>query len=206
MPDPLDTLATALEGSLLVRYLGGFFRDHPDLHMKDMTAEAVGPDRLVKIDGRWVVNFGSDSFLGLDQDPRLHAAVRRGLDRWGTHNGSSRAFSSVQSNVEAERKLAAWLGAECTVIYPSVTLANLGVLPALASRRDAVVVDQYAHHSVQQGVRLAAAGGAKTAVFAHNDLDDLERCLAKVRPYRSAVVAVDGIYSMTGVRPPLAEL
>src|SRR5207248_1555812 len=64
---------------------------------------------------------------------------------------------------------------------------------------------QYAHHSVQQGMKLAAAGGAKTAVFAHNNPADLERCLRKVRPYRVAVVAVDGIYSMTGTQPPLAE-
>ena len=204
MSDPLDLLSTALEGSTLVRYLGGFFRDHPDLHMKDMTLEAVGPDRQVKLDGRWVVNFGSDSFLGLDRDPRVLDAVRRGLERWGSHNGSSRAFASVEANVAAERKLADWLKAESTLIYPSVTLANHGILPALVARHGAIVADQFAHHSVQQGMKWAAAGGAKTAVFAHNDPDDLERCLRKVRPYRVAVVAVDGIYSMIGTRPPLA--
>ena len=117
-----------------------------------------------------MVNFGSDSFLGLDQDPRVQDAVRRGLDRWGTHNGSSRAFASVASNVEAERKLATWLKVESTLIYPSVTLANHGILPALVTRHDALVVDRSAHHSVQEGMKLVRACGAKTETFAHDDL------------------------------------
>jgi 7-keto-8-aminopelargonate synthetase-like enzyme len=206
MEQPLDRLADGLYAGPLVRHLDRLFRDHPDLHMKDMTLEEVGPGRRVKLGGRWVVNFGSDSFLGLDRDPRLHAAVRHGLDRWGTHNGSSRAFSSVASNVEAEEKIAAWLGAEAAVIYPSVTLANLGALPALLTRRDVVVADQYAHHSVQQGVRLATAGGVRAGTFAHDDPADLDRVLRGMRPYRSAVVAVDGVYSMTGRVASLAAL
>ncbi|HEX4609726.1 MAG TPA: aminotransferase class I/II-fold pyridoxal phosphate-dependent enzyme [Urbifossiella sp.] len=206
MQQPLDRLAAGLSAGPLVRHLEGFFRDHPDLHMKDMTVEETGPDRQIKLAGRWVTNFGSDSFLGLDRDPRLHDAVRLGLDRWGTHNGSSRAFSSVESNVEAENKVAAWLGADSALIYPSVTLTNLGALPALLTRQDAVVTDQYAHHSVQQGVKLAKAGGVKTGAFAHNDPADLDRVLRQMRPYRSAVVAVDGVYSMTGTLAALAEL
>lgn len=206
MLQPLDRLAAGLSAGPLVRHLDSLFRDHPDLHMKDMTVEAVGPGRRVKLAGTWVVNFGSDSFLGLDQDHRLHEAVRRGLDRWGTHNGSSRAFSSVESNVEAEDKIAAWLGAESALIYPSVTLANFGALPALLTRQDVVVTDQYAHHSVQQGVKLAKAGGVRTGVFAHEDTADLARLLKAMRPYRNAVVAVDGVYSMTGNVAALAEL
>ena len=205
MAHALDRLANALEASPLVRYLDGIVRGLPDLHMKDRTVEATGPDRLVKMNGRWVVNFGSDSFLGLDRDPRLAEAVRRGLDRWGTHNGSSRAFSSVEANFDAERKLADWMRTESSLIYASVTLANHGILPALVTRRDALVTDQYAHHSVQHGAKLVAAGGGKTATFAHNDPADLERQLNRLRPYRSAVVAVDGLYSMTGTLPRLRE-
>ena len=63
-----------------------------------------------------VINFGSDSFLGLDQDPRVQEALRRGISKWGTHNGASRAFSSVRANIEAEEKLAAWLGTEAALI------------------------------------------------------------------------------------------
>jgi 7-keto-8-aminopelargonate synthetase-like enzyme len=206
MPDLLERVAKSLEDDPVVHYFEAAFQGYPDLLMKDMTLEAVGPDRQAKLNGRWVVNFGSDSFLGLDQDPRIRDAVRRGLDRWGTHNGSSRAFASVAANVEAERKLATWLQCESTLIYPSVTLANQGALPALVTRHDALVVDRNAHHSVHEGMKLVRAGGGKTNTFAHDDLPDLERVLKRLRPYRHAVVAVDGIYSMTGTFPPLAGL
>ena len=206
MADLIARLAESLECDPLVHYFEGAFQDYPDLLMKDMTLEEVGPDRHAKLNGRWVVTFGSDSFLGLDQDPRVWDAVRRGVDRWGTHNGSSRAFSSVASNLEAERKLATWLKSESTLIYPSVTLANHGALPALVTRHDALVVDRNAHHSVHEGMKLARSDGAKTDVFAHDDLSELERVLRRLRPYRHAVVAVDGIYSMTGTLPPLSAL
>jgi len=206
MSNLLNKLADSLEDDVLVRRFEDMFREHRDLFMKNLIVEAVGLDRRVKIAGRWVMNFGSDSFLGLDHDPRVKEAIRRGLDRWGSHNGASRAFASVASCVEAERKLARWLKAESTLIYPSVTLANHGALPALVTRHSALVVGRLAHHSVHQGVKLAHAGGVKTAVFTDDDPADLERALADLRPYRYAVVAVDGISSMIGNRPPLAAL
>jgi 7-keto-8-aminopelargonate synthetase-like enzyme len=135
----------------------------------------------------------------------VREAVERGVRDWGTHNGSSRAFSSVEPNVRAEVKIAAWLGTESAIVYPSVTLANQGALPGLLTRHDVVVADQQAHNSIDEGVRLARARGVRTAKFAHNDPDDLERTLKGLRPYRHAVVAVDGVYSMSGRLPPLAE-
>ena len=139
----------------------------------------MGPGRDMVVKGRRVTNFGSDSFLGLDRDPRVIEAIRRGLDRWGSHNGASRAFASVRSNVEAEEKLAAWLGVEATLIYPSVTLANHGAIPGLVGRKDVVVMDEQAHNSIQEGARLAQAGGARVATFAHNSPEDLEQTLQK---------------------------
>ena len=205
MGEPLDHLADSLYQTNLIRHFHRLFEEFPDLHMKDMTVEEVGPDRRVKILGQWVVNFGSDSFLGLDQDARLRQAVQRGVERWGTHNGTSRAFASVAANVEAEFKLARWMRAESALIFPSVSLANLGALPALVTRRDVLVCDHFAHKSVQQGVKLARANGVRTASFAHDDPDDLERTLRDLRPYRHAVVACDGVYSMSGNLPPLAR-
>jgi 7-keto-8-aminopelargonate synthetase-like enzyme len=206
MADLLDRLAASMKDKPLVRYYMKGFEECPDLLLKDLTIEAIRPDRWVKLKGRWVVNFGSDSFLGLDQDSRVQGAIRRGLERWGTHNGSSRAFSSVASNVDAEARLARWLKTESTLIYPSVTLANHGAIPALVSRHDVLVVDKDAHHSVQEGMMLVRSRRIKTASFAQGDPADLERVLRSLRPYRHAVVAVDGIYSMTGTQPPLAEL
>jgi glycine C-acetyltransferase len=106
MSDLLEHVAASLDQDPIVHYYQTAFHHYPDLLLKDLIVEESGPDRSVKLSGRWVVSFGSDSFLGLDQDPRVKAAIRRGLDRWGSHNGCSRAFSSVASNAEAERKLA----------------------------------------------------------------------------------------------------
>jgi 7-keto-8-aminopelargonate synthetase-like enzyme len=181
------------------------FDDAPDVFMKNLTVEAVGPDRMIRVAGRWACNFGSDSFLGLDQHPAVRHAIERGVREWGTHNGTSRAFSSVSPNIEAEAKIAAWMGAEDAVIYPSVTLANASAIPALATRHDVIVADQHAHNSIEEGMRLAKARGVRIAKFAHNDPEDLERVLRELRPYRHATVAVDGVYSMSGRLPPLAD-
>ena len=87
-----------------------YAKEYPDAHLKDLIVDALGPNREMDVAGGRVINFGSDSFLGLDQDPRVQAAILRGLRHWGAHNGASRAFASVRSNEIAEEKLASWLG------------------------------------------------------------------------------------------------
>ena len=205
MTAPLDRLIGSLGRTGMTRFFRRLFDDYPDLLMKDQTVEAVRPDRTFKLAGKWVANFGSDSFLGLDQDPRVQEAVERGVRDWGTHNGSSRAFSSVEPNARAEQKLAAWMGTEDALIYPSVTLANQGALPGLVTRHDVLVADQFAHNSIDEGLKIAKARGVRTAKFAHNDPADLARILNTLRPYRHAVIAMDGVYSMSGELPPLRE-
>jgi glycine C-acetyltransferase len=158
------------------------------------------------VDGHRVVNFGSDSFLGLDQDPRVQEAIIRGIEKWGTHNGASRAFSCVRANADAEDKLAAWLGTEATLIYASVTLANMGAVPGLVGRQDLLVVDEHAHNSIQEGAKIAKSNGVRVLSFSHCNPVDLQRVFREAGEYRVAVVAIDGVYSMTGALPPLADL
>ncbi len=205
MPAPLDRLIDSLARTGMTRFFRRMFDDYPDLLMKDQRVDEVGPDRAIKLGDRWVTNFGSDSFLGLDQDARVKAAVERGVRAWGTHNGGSRAFSSVEPNVRAEQKIARWMGTEAALIYPSVTLTNTSALPGLATRQDVIVADQYAHNSIDEGLKIAKARGVRTAKFAHNDPAALDEALRGLQPYRHAVVAVDGVYSMSGQLPPLAE-
>jgi 7-keto-8-aminopelargonate synthetase-like enzyme len=189
----------------MTRFFRRLFDDFPDLLMKDQTVDEIGSDRAIRLGGRWVTNFGSDSFLGLDQDPRVKGAVERGVRAWGSHNGGSRAFSSIEPNVRAERKIAHWMGTEAALIYPSVTLANTGALPGLVTRHDVLVADQFAHNSIDEGAKLAKARGVRTAKFAHNDPAALDEALRALKPYRHAVIAVDGVYSMSGQLPPLVE-
>src|SRR6185436_9771881 len=103
-------------------------------------------------------------------------------------------------------KIAAWLGTEAALIYPSVTLANMGAIPGLVSRRDLLVVDEHAHNSMHEGAKIAKANGTPLESFSHCDPADLQRVLSIAGDYRVGLVAIDGVYSMTGALPPLAEL
>jgi glycine C-acetyltransferase len=203
---PMQKLAKVLRQNGLIRFIEHYGELFPQSHLKDLVVDEIGPHRTIQVNGRTVVNFGSDSFLGLDQDHRVQEALIRGTKKWGTHNGASRAFASVRANAEAEDKLARWLGTEAALIYPSVTLANVGAIPGLVGRHDLLVVDEHAHNSIQEGAKIARANGVRVVNFSHCDPADLERVLRAAQPYRVAVVAIDGVYSMTGALPPLAAL
>lgn len=202
----MQQLLRVMRQSSLIRFFEHFAQMFPDAHLKDLTVDEILPDRRMLVEGRVVTNFGSDSFLGLDQDPRVLDAIRRGLERWGSHNGASRAFSSVQSNIEAEEKIAAWLRTEASVIFPSVTLANLGAIPGLVGKPDLLVIDEQGHNSIQEGAKIARANGTRVLSFGHCDPQALDKVLREAAPYRIGVVAIDGVYSMSGEIPPLAEL
>src|SRR5207248_1479353 len=156
--------------------------------------------------GHKLVNFGFDSFLGLDQDPRVKAALNRGAKRWGTQFGASRAFASCGVEVELEQKIARWMGTEAAVIFPSVTLTSVGALPGLVGPQDIILIDEYAHNSIQEGTRIAKANGSRVIPFKHNDAAALEEALVAAKPYRCAVIAIDGVYSMSGSIAAMREL
>ena len=105
-----------------------------------------------------------------------------------------------------EAKIAAWMGTEAALIFPSVTLANYGALPALVEPQDLIVVDEFAHNSIVEGTKAAQANGVRVVSFAHNSAAALERVLTESRPYRTAVVAIDGVYSMSGAIAAMKEL
>src|SRR6266567_367016 len=191
---PMQNLAQAIRQHGLVRFVEHYAREYPDAHLKDLVVDHLGPHREMDVQGKRVINFGSDSFLGLDQDPRVQAAIVSGLTRWGTHNGASRAFASVRSNEVAEEKLARWLGTEAALIYPSVTLANMGAIPGLVGRQDLLVVDEQAHNSIQEGAKIAKANGVRLASFSHCNPVALAQVLQAQQPYRIALVAIDGVY------------
>lgn len=174
------------------------------VHLKDGVIDWMH-DRRIGMCGHEAVNFGSDSFLGFDQDARVQAAIVEGMQEWGTHNGSSRAFGNIALCEEAERRLARWMGVEDTLIYPSVTLANIGLLPALAGKSDLLVLDRKSHDSLHQAARIAESTGAKVVILDPCNGDSLRKTLA-AEDYEGCVVVVDGIYSMTGDMPPLREL
>src|SRR5438105_13778878 len=181
---PMQQLAKVLRQNGLIRFIEHYGDLFPHSHLKDLLVVESGRDRTIRVNGQQVVNFGSDSFLGLDQDPRVQDALVRGVHKWGTHNGASRAFASVRANIEAEEKIAHWLGTEAALIYPSVTLANVGAVPGLVARADVLVVDEHAHNSIQEGARIAKANGVRVLSFSHCDPAALDTVLAEAGSYR----------------------
>ncbi|MGA2066461.1 MAG: pyridoxal phosphate-dependent aminotransferase family protein [Thermoguttaceae bacterium] len=202
----LERLEAHLRRDRTTRMGLSFFEHFHDVHLKDLVLDSMDDHRRMTHGGHTLWNFGSDSFLGLDRHPAVQQAMIDAVKPWGTHNGASRAFSSVRLCEEAERRLAAWLGVEDTFISPSVTLANAGLIPAVVRPDDLLVVDRQSHDSIQQAAKVAAANGARLRELHPCHPARLEELLAGEGEFPSAVVAMDGVYSMTGRIPPLAEL
>ncbi len=203
---PMEQLSNALRSSNMIRFLARAQQQYSDIHLKELDVSEVGPNREMVVDGHKLVNFGFDSFLGLDQDPRVKAALTRGAKQWGTQFGASRAFASCGVEVALEQKIARWMGTEAALIFPSVTLANVGVLPGLVGPPDVIAIDEFAHNSIVEGTRIARANGTRVITFKHNDPRALEKELTAAKPYRCGVIAIDGVYSMRGNVAAMQEL
>jgi 7-keto-8-aminopelargonate synthetase-like enzyme len=161
--------------------------------------------RQVLIDGRWRADFASCNYLGLDLDPEVMAAVGPALQKWGTHPSWTRAVASPAPYAELERELARMVGAPDTLVYPSISLLHMGVLPVLAGLEGVILKDSAAHHSIHEACLLARADGVEWEDFRHNDPQDLAAKLARHGAGRRKVIATDGAYSMGGAYPPLAQ-
>lgn len=160
--------------------------------------------RQLRVDGRWITDFASVNYLGLDLHPAVAAAIGPMVADWGTHPSWTRAVASPAPYRQLELALADLVGAPDAMVFPTITLIHIGVLPLLATRRHTLIVDRSAHRSIQEGAELAVARGAGLRWFRHDDLSTLTTALDGVagRP----VVAVDGVYSMSGQVPDLDRI
>jgi 7-keto-8-aminopelargonate synthetase-like enzyme len=161
----------------------------------DVEDEVLDGRHITVLDRR-LVNFGSCSYLGLETDPRLKAAVHDAVDRYGTQFSSSRAYASAPLYRVAEESLADLFGRP-TIITPSTSMGHIATMPTLITGRDALLLDHQVHHSVQTAAKLAQNTGARVELIPHNDLRTLERRLEAFRTtHRRVWYAVDGLYSM----------
>src|SRR3712207_3954913 len=152
--------------------------------------------RLITIDGRRMVNFGSCSYLGLETHPLLKAGVRDAVDRFGTQFSSSRGYASAPLYREAEQELGELFGRP-VVVTPSTSMGHIAAMPTLIGSRDVLLLDHQVHHSVHTAAKLVQAGGARVELIPHNDLRTLERKLEGYRrTHRRVWYAADGLYSM----------
>ncbi len=161
--------------------------------------------RQVLIDGRWRSDFASCNYLGFDLEPEIMAAIPPAVERWGTHPSWTRAVASPALYGELERELARTVGAPDTLVFPSISLLHLGVLPALAGYNGVIFTDESAHYSMAEACMRAQADGTEWIEFRHSDIADLETKLAKSARSRTKIIATDGVYSMGSPKPPLAE-
>jgi glycine C-acetyltransferase len=165
---------------------------------------AQGP--WLTIDGRRVLNFCSNNYLGLANDPRLVAAAKEAIDRHGIGPGAVRPIAGTMTiHEELERRLAEFKGVEATLSFQSGFVANLGTVAALVGDGDAVISDALNHASIVDGVRLCKAA---RFVYDHTDVDALRHSLAEARAAGAGriLVITDGVFSMDGDVAPLGEI
>ena len=174
--------------------------------LHNIVEDDVLDGRLITVLGQRLVNFGSCSYLGLETDPRMKAAVRDAVDRYGTQYSSSRTYASAPLYLEVERELADLFGRP-VIVTPSTSVGHLAAMPTLIGSRDLLLLDHQVHHSVHTAATLVQAGGAQVELIPHNDLRTLERKLDEHRhTHRRVWYAVDGLYSMFADFFPAAEL
>ena len=157
-------------------------------------------------DGREVLVFCANNYLGLSSHPQVIEAAHRALDERGYGLSSVRFICGTQDlHKQLEKRIAAFLGTEDTILYAACFDANGGVFEPLLSEKDAIISDELNHASIIDGVRLCKAERWR---FKHADLADLERCLkeADAKGLRHKLIATDGVFSMDGHVADLAGI
>lgn len=161
-------------------------------------------DTEVIIDGKPVLMFGSNSYLGLTNHPKIKEAAQRATARFGTGCAGSRFLNGTLSiHIELEEALAEYLQRESVILYSTGFQANLGALAPLVGRHDYVLIDERVHASIIDATRLTFGRVQK---FGHNDMEDLERMAARLPHEALKFIVVDGIFSMEGDLTPLPEI
>ncbi|MCE5267423.1 MAG: 8-amino-7-oxononanoate synthase [Planctomycetaceae bacterium] len=156
------------------------------------------------IDGRELVNFGSNDYLGLAADPRLAAAVIGAVEHDGWGSGASPLVTGHAAlHRQLEERLAEFEGTEAALLFSSGFAANAGTIAALAGPGDVIYCDRKNHASLWDGCRLSRAD---VRAYPHNDCGQLAELLAKSSKYRRRLIVTDGLFSMDGDIAPLGEL
>ncbi|MCL4237428.1 MAG: glycine C-acetyltransferase [Anaerolineae bacterium] len=156
------------------------------------------------VDGRRVLNFSSNNYLGLANHPQVVAAARQAMDRYGVGPAAVRTIAGTMTlHVELEQRLAAFKGVEAAITFQSGFTANLATIPALVGRGDVIFSDRLNHASIIDGCRLSRA---QIVAYEHCDPDDLRRQIAATTEYGRRLIISDGVFSMDGDIAPLPAL
>jgi glycine C-acetyltransferase len=160
------------------------------------------------VEGKKVLMFCSNNYLGLSNHPRLKEAATKAVQTHGAGSGSVRPIAGTMDlHVELEKRLAKFKHAEASLVYQTGVAANSGLIPQLAGKGDLIISDELNHGSIIDGVRLSHAD---RAIYKHADAQDLSRVLVEAEkhdpPYRRILIITDGVFSMDGDIAPLDEI
>lgn len=157
------------------------------------------------VDGHKALNFSTYDYLALNGDPRVIAAAKAAIDRYGTSVGASRPTAGERPVYrDLETALAKFCGTEAALCFVSGHATNVSVIGSLLNSKDVIFADALAHNSLIEGAKLS---GATCLVFTHNDCDALETLLREHRSrFRRALIVVEGLYSMDGDVPDMERL
>ncbi len=154
--------------------------------------------------GHRLIMCGSNNYLGLTTHPKVRQAAMDAISRFGTSCTGSRFLNgTLELHERLERELAEWAGKEAALVFSTGMQTNLGVISAMVTREDVVVLDKDDHASIVDGAKLA---WGETKRFRHNDMAHLERALSTIPSEKGILIAVDGLYSMGGDIAPLPEI
>ena len=158
----------------------------------------------IRMDGRELVLFCTNNYLGLANHPALKRAAIDAVTAYGNSTAASALISGYMTpHADLEDRMARFLGTEAAIAFPTGYTANLGVIPALIDRDDIIFSDRLNHRSIIDGCRLSRA---QISVYDHCDIAHLESLLKTATPYRRRLIVTDGVFSMDGDIAPLPEL
>ena len=161
-------------------------------------------DAWVTIDGRRLLNFCANNYLGLANHPRVREAARRGIDDFGVGPGAVRSIAGTTAlHIDLERRLAEFKHADACITFQSGFTANLATIPALVGPGDLIFSDELNHASIIDGCRLSRA---EIVRYAHNDVADLRRVIDSRTDYKRRLIISDGVFSMDGDIAPLDQI
>lgn len=161
-------------------------------------------DTQVMINGKKVLMFGSNSYLGLTNHPKIKEAAIAAIKKYGTGCAGSRFLNgTLDIHLELEQRLAKFVGKEEAIVYSTGFQVNAGVVSCLTGRQDYIIWDECDHASIIEGKRLSFSNSLK---FKHNDMKSLEKTLSKCEQDKVKLIVVDGVFSMEGDQAPLKEI
>ena len=161
-------------------------------------------DTVVKMNGKDVLMFGSNSYLGLTNHPKLKEASKKAIDKYGSGCAGSRFLNgSLDIHTELEEKLAKFVGKEEALVFSTGYQVNLGVLSSVVGRHDYLLLDDTNHACIIDGARLAFA---RTVKYRHNDMASLEKQLQRLPQDVVRLIVTDGVFSMEGDICKLPEI